>query len=173
MPEGRATLRPDGPGERRDRKAAMSTPTLTDSGLETWLVFHRRTDLPDFAAFPLLDDPAGRGLLAEYFRDHLRIAAMAGTGVVLETPTWRANADWGARLGYDAAALDRVNSDAVTFLRDLADEHPEVAVVVAATLGRGAMATARTSSSRPRLLSGTTGRRSSRSRPRESTESPC
>lgn len=28
----------------------MSTPMLTDSGLETWLVFHRGVDLPDFAA---------------------------------------------------------------------------------------------------------------------------
>ncbi|MFZ6005055.1 MAG: homocysteine S-methyltransferase family protein [Actinomycetota bacterium] len=113
----------------------MSTPTLTDSGLETWLVFHRSTDLPDFAAFPLLDDPAGRELLAEYFRDHLRIAATAGTGLVLETPTWRANADWGARLGYDAEALDRVNRDAVTFLRGLADERSEVAVVVSGNIG--------------------------------------
>ena len=51
----------------------MATPMLTDSGLETWLVFHRGVDLPDFAAFPLLDDPSGRDLLAEYFRDHLRI----------------------------------------------------------------------------------------------------
>lgn len=42
----------------------MGMPMLTDSGLETWLVFHRNVELPDFAAFPLLDDPAGRGLLA-------------------------------------------------------------------------------------------------------------
>lgn len=113
----------------------MTTPTLTDSGLETWLVFHRGTDLPDFAAFPLVDDAGGRELLAEYFRDHLRIAAAAGTGLVLETPTWRANADWGARLGYDAAALDRVNRDAVSLLRDLAEEYPEVAVVVSGNIG--------------------------------------
>lgn len=113
----------------------MSTPILTDSGLETWLVFHRSTNLPDFAAFPLVDDPAGRELLTEYFRDHLRIAAAAGTGVVLETPTWRANADWGARLGYDAAALDRVNRDAVAFLRSIAEERPEVAVVVSGNIG--------------------------------------
>jgi homocysteine S-methyltransferase len=53
----------------------------------------------------------------------------------LETPTWRANADWGARLGYDAAALDRVNRDAVAFLRGLAEEHPEVAVVVSGNIG--------------------------------------
>lgn len=113
----------------------MSTPTLTDSGLETWLVFHRSTDLPDFAAFTLLDEPAGREVLAEYFRDHLRIAAAAGTGLVLETPTWRANADWGARLGYDAAALDRVNRDAVALLRNLAEERPDVAVVVSGNIG--------------------------------------
>src|SRR5687768_6304567 len=92
---------------------------LTDSGLETWLVFHRGVDLPHFAAFPLLDDARGRELLAEYFRDHLRLALDADTGVVLEKPTWRANRDWGLQLGYDSAALDRVNRDAVAFLRDL------------------------------------------------------
>ena len=113
----------------------MSKPTLTDSGLETWLVFHRSTDLPHFAAFPLLDDLRGRDLLVEYFGDHLRVAAAAGTGAVLETPTWRANADWGARLGYDAAALDRVNRDAVAFLRRVADDHPQVAVVVSGNIG--------------------------------------
>ena len=108
---------------------------LTDSGLETWLVFHRDRELPDFAAFPLLDDSDGRQLLVEYFEDHLRIAADAGAGIVLETPTWRASADWGARLGYDAAALARANQDAVQLVRDLALQHPEVEVVVSGCLG--------------------------------------
>ena len=113
----------------------MSTPQLTDSGLETWLVFHRGVDLPHFAAFPLLDDVAGRALLAEYFRDHLRIAAHAKTALVLETPTWRANRDWGARLGYDVAALDRVNRDAVAFLRALGRELDDVELIVSGNLG--------------------------------------
>lgn len=113
----------------------MPTPLLTDSGLETWLVFHRGVDLREFAAFPLLDDPDGRALLAEYFREHLRLAADAKTGVVLETPTWRASADWGARLGYDAAALDRVNQDAVAFLRDLGHEFDGVDLTVSGNLG--------------------------------------
>ena len=113
----------------------MATPMLTDSGLETWLVFHRGVDLPDFAAFPLLDDPSGRDLLAEYFRDHLQLAADAGIGIVLETPTWRANADWGARLAYDIAALDRVNRDAVTFLRDLHAEFGDVDLIVSGNIG--------------------------------------
>lgn len=93
----------------------VANPVLTDSGLETWLVFHRGVDLSDFAAFPLLDDPWGRELLAEYFRDHLHLAASTGAGLVLETPTWRASSDRGARLGYDADALARVNRDAVVF----------------------------------------------------------
>ena len=113
----------------------MASPILTDSGLETWLVFHRNVDLPDFASFPLLDDPAGRALLAEYFRDHLRVAADAGTAVVLETPTWRANPDWGTRLGYDAAGLDRVNRGSVAFLRELSGEHPGLDVVVSGNIG--------------------------------------
>lgn len=112
----------------------MPTPLLTDSGLETWLVFHRGLDLADFAAFPLLDDPEGRELLAEYFRGHLRVAQHSGTGIVLETPTWRANADWGARLGYDAAALDRVNRYAVAFVRGIAGEF-DVEAVVSGNLG--------------------------------------
>ena len=108
---------------------------LTDSGLETWLVFHRDVELPDFAAFPLLDEPSGRALLGEYFRDHLRLGRDAGAGVVLETPTWRANRDWGARLGYDGRSLDRVNRDAVAFLRDLAGEFDDVVVVVSGNIG--------------------------------------
>jgi homocysteine S-methyltransferase len=113
----------------------MGNPLLTDSGLETWLIFDRLVDLPLFASFPLLEDPDGRELLAEYFRDHLAIASRAGTGIVLETPTWRASSRWGAELGYDPAALDRVNRAAVAFLRDLASDHPDVDVIVSGNLG--------------------------------------
>jgi S-methylmethionine-dependent homocysteine/selenocysteine methylase len=113
----------------------MPTPVLTDSGLETWLVFHRDTALPDFAAFPLLEAESGRALLTEYFVDHLRVADQAGAGIVLETPTWRANADWGARLGYDAADLDRVNRASVAFVRELATGFPRVEVTVSGCIG--------------------------------------
>ena len=113
----------------------MPTPLLTDSGLETWLVFHREVDLPDFAAFPLVDDPVGRRLLMEYFTDHVRVAQRAGTDIVLETPTWRANRDWGARLGYDATALDRVNRDAVALVRGVGDGFTDVEVVVSGCVG--------------------------------------
>ena len=35
-------------------------PFLMDGGLETTLVFHQGIELPDFAAFPLLDSDTGR-----------------------------------------------------------------------------------------------------------------
>lgn len=110
---------------------------LTDSGLETDLVFHHGVELPGFAAFPLLAEGRGRALLRDYFVRHLEVAAEFGTGIVLETPTWRAHADWGARLGHDAAALAEANTQAVAMLAALRDEHGEAAgpVVISGNLG--------------------------------------
>ena len=34
---------------------------VTDGGLETDLIFHHGVDLPDFAAFPLVEQPEGAG----------------------------------------------------------------------------------------------------------------
>ena len=115
----------------------MGAPMLTDSGLETWLIFHRGLDLPEFASFTLLDDGDGdgRGTLRDYYAAHLAVAGEAGVGFVLETPTWRANADWGARLGYDLAALDRVNREAVAFVREVATDHAAGDVVVSGNIG--------------------------------------
>lgn len=114
----------------------MSERFVTDGGLETDLIFHHGVDLPDFAAFPLLDDARGRELLAEYYRGYVDVARAAGASLLLETPTWRANPDWGARLGYDATALARVNADAVGSLRELAAQHAgDLVVEVAGSVG--------------------------------------
>ncbi len=40
---------------------------LTDSGLETDLLFNQGVDLPQFAAFPLLNDSEGTDRLRTYF----------------------------------------------------------------------------------------------------------
>ncbi len=101
---------------------------VTDGGLETDLIFLKGVDLPEFAAFPLVDDHAGRALLTSYFRDYVAIAAAAGAGVVLETPTWRANPDWATLVGYDAVALDRVNRAAVELVRETVAGMPQALV---------------------------------------------
>jgi homocysteine S-methyltransferase len=110
-------------------------PFLMDGGLETTLVFHHGIDLPDFAAFPLLDTEPGREALREYYETYLHIAAETGSGMVLDTPTWRANLDWGARLGYDPISLAGVNHRAVEFVAGLASARSDVRCVVNGVVG--------------------------------------
>lgn len=94
---------------------------VSDGGLETDLIFNRGVDLPEFASFPLVEDDRGRELLRGYYDGYAAVARRAGAGLTLEAPTWRANPDWGARVGYDVAALDRVNRAAIGFLDQLRD----------------------------------------------------
>lgn len=86
---------------------------LTEGGLETWLVYHEGVELPHFAAFDLVRRPGGRALLERHYRSYAELGALEGVGVLLETATWRASADWGARLGYDANQLEAVHHDLV------------------------------------------------------------
>lgn len=112
-----------------------TVPFITDGGLETTLVFLDGIDLPDFAAFPLLDHEDGRAALRRYYLPYLELAEQRGAPFVLDTPTWRANPDWGARLGYDAARLAAVNRDAVQFVAGLAQEFGDVATVIDGVIG--------------------------------------
>jgi len=92
---------------------------LSDGGLETTLIFHKGLDLPHFASFVLMRDEGGVDLLEDYYRSYLDIAGESGAGFILESPTWRANADWGKRLGYDAAGLADVNRNSIELLERL------------------------------------------------------
>jgi len=101
---------------------------LTDGGLETSLIFRQGVDLPEFAAFPLVATTSGRRELRRYWAPYLALAQERGAGFVVDTPTWRANAEWGTRLGYDADALRAVNVAATQFTRSLADEFDDAVV---------------------------------------------
>jgi S-methylmethionine-dependent homocysteine/selenocysteine methylase len=112
---------------------------LTDGGIETSLIYLDGMALPQFAAFILLRDPFGRPRLAEYYRPYLELAAETpNAGFILETPTWRASAHWGALLGYDALALAHANEDGALLVRELRDEwHSRIAgpIVVSGMIG--------------------------------------
>jgi homocysteine S-methyltransferase len=110
-------------------------PVVTDGGLETDLIYHHDVDLPDFAAFVLVDDERGQDLLVRYYDDYVDIARRAGTAIQLETPTWRASGDWGERLGYSAAELQRVNRDAVALLGRLRDRADLETFLISGCLG--------------------------------------
>jgi len=103
---------------------------VTDGGMETTLIHRQGFELPCFAAFVLLDDERGVEALRSYFRRYLAIAEEHGVGIVLDAPTWRASADWGARLDYSAEALEDVNRRGVALVRGLGDD-----VVVCGAVG--------------------------------------
>jgi homocysteine S-methyltransferase len=114
----------------------VGAPFVCDGGIETDLLFQRGFDLPEFAAFPLLEDDKGLNELDSYYRDYAAIAMAAGSGLILASPTWRANPDWGAKIGYDSGALDRINQKAIEFLSSLRSslEHNST-VLVSGVLG--------------------------------------
>ena len=92
---------------------------ICDGGLETTLIFQDGINLPEFAAFVALNDDAGRRALLRYYRAYLDIAQRRGLGMILDSPTWRSNTDWGNKLGYSKQDLTSVNKAAVRFVEDL------------------------------------------------------
>ena len=108
---------------------------LTDGGIETWLIFHDRLELPLFAAFDLLKHEAGIAALSRYYRRYLELARDAGTGFVFESPTWRASRDWGERLGYTCSALAAANRRALALGVALRREAGDVPVVLSGCVG--------------------------------------
>jgi S-methylmethionine-dependent homocysteine/selenocysteine methylase len=91
---------------------------LTDGGIETSLIFNDGLELPHFAAFHLLKTEEGEAALRKYFAAYAAIAARFGTGLILESATWRASADWGERLGYTRRDLIEANRGAIRLLED-------------------------------------------------------
>ena len=92
---------------------------LTDGGLETTLIFHYDLELPHFAAFDLLNTSKGKDALTKYYTPYLELAQKYDVNFILETPTWRANSDWGAKLGYSKSELAQINRDSVAFIKGL------------------------------------------------------
>lgn len=98
-------------------------PFLTDGGIETTLIYLEGMELPYFAAFHMLQDDKGRAALQRYYRRYASIAADHKVGFILESSTWRASRDWGAKLGYDSKSLASANRRAIEILVDIRREY--------------------------------------------------
>lgn len=98
-------------------------PFLTDGGLETTLIFQDGWDLPMFASFPMLETERGLKALVDYYERYIGIAVRNACGFVLEAASWRASLDWGAKIGYDRAALERLNRHSIDMLVTLRKAH--------------------------------------------------
>ncbi|MGP1384823.1 MAG: homocysteine S-methyltransferase family protein [Thainema sp.] len=96
---------------------------ITDGGLETTLIFHEGLDLPEFAAFDLLKSQSGYQALQNYFRTYAALAHTYNVGLILESATWRANADWGTKLGYSNYTLEEANHQAIEMLHVIRNQY--------------------------------------------------
>jgi homocysteine S-methyltransferase len=92
---------------------------LTDGGFETTLIFHEGWDLPMGEAFVLLESEKGKKAIRAYFDRYLPTAARHSAGFILESPTWRANPDWAAKVGYGRSRLAELNRDSIALMREV------------------------------------------------------
>lgn len=95
---------------------------LTDGGTETWLMYKRGYDLPEFSAFHLLNDPDSTNAIRNYYRAFADIAVRLGTGFIFDSLTYRASRDWGKLLGYTTETLAEMNLRCFALYREIAAE---------------------------------------------------
>lgn len=110
---------------------------LADGGMETTMIFEHGFELPCFASFTMLESDPGREALRHYYEEYLGIARRAGAGFTLDTPTWRANPDWGAELRYSRESLAAVNRAAVELAQGFRRAHAgeEAPIAICGTVG--------------------------------------
>lgn len=105
------------------------------AGTGTDLIFNHGIDLPGFASFPLLEKPDTRAVLAGQMQSLVDVSGQMGLGCILDAPTWMANADRAAPLGYDAERLKGVNRDGVALMEDVRGASGRDDVLVSACIG--------------------------------------
>lgn len=110
---------------------------LTDSGLETTLIFHDKIDLPYMASITLHASDEGERRLRDYFARHIKIAKARNAGFVLESASWRASPDWGAKLGLSPSDLITLNRKSIALLVALREEHetPQCPMPISGNIG--------------------------------------
>lgn len=96
---------------------------LAEGGLETTLVFHEGRELPLFAAIVLLEDEDGTAALRRYYEPYAELARDRGTGIVLDTPTWRGGPRWAADLGYSEERFAELNRLGVGLVEEIRERY--------------------------------------------------
>jgi S-methylmethionine-dependent homocysteine/selenocysteine methylase len=96
---------------------------LTEGGQETEILYKYGFELPQFAMFPLLDNPRAVTELRGMYGRYLDIAARHGFGVVMGGLDYRASPDWGSLLGYSRESLADMQMRSIDFLREVAQPY--------------------------------------------------
>ena len=111
---------------------------VTDSGLETVLVFQQQIELPEFAMIDLLQRKEEGQIINNYMMPYVQIARDSGLGLVVEIATWRASLDWALKVGFsDKATLAKANRQAALIVDQMGQnsETTLIPTVVSGTVG--------------------------------------
>lgn len=110
---------------------------LSDGGLETDLIFLRGIDLPLFASISLYFDDDDPAVLGDYFTPYIEAAKKRGTGMIVESATWRSSPDWLDQLNVPADRHEALNRAAIQSLVNVRTKHEtkDSPIVISALLG--------------------------------------
>ena len=93
---------------------------LTEGGQETELMYKHGHELPEFAMYPLLDDPRAVADLTDMYTRYLEIAAAHQLVALMGGLDYRASPDWASKLGISNEGLAEFQQRSIEFLRDVA-----------------------------------------------------
>lgn len=96
---------------------------LTEGGTETEILYKWGFELPEFAMFPLLDDPEADRVIRDIYRRYFDVAEKHGAGLLILGHDYRASPDWGAKLGYTPEGLAEMERRTIAFLDSLRREY--------------------------------------------------
>jgi homocysteine S-methyltransferase len=98
---------------------------LTEGGTETEVLYKWSFDLPEFAMFPLLDNPQADTVIRQMYRRYREVAAEKNTGILILGHDYWASPDWGEKLGYSSEGLAEMQYRTIQFLDDIRAEYAE------------------------------------------------
>ena len=138
---------------------------LTEGGQETELMYKHGHELPEFAMYPLLDDPRAVADLTDMYTRYLEVAAAHGFVALMGGLDYRASPDWASKLGISPEGLAEFqlrSIDVPARRRAAVPRGRSRRSSSPASSARAATPTARTARSPPRRPRSTTPSRSRR-----------
>jgi S-methylmethionine-dependent homocysteine/selenocysteine methylase len=92
---------------------------LTEGGQETELMYKHGHALPEFAMYPLLDDPRAVADLTGMYTRYLEVAERYGFVALMGGLDYRASPDWAEKLGISPDGLVAYQLHSIEFLRQV------------------------------------------------------
>ncbi len=96
---------------------------ITDGGVETYMMYKRGFELPNFSLFHLLNNDNATRDLREYYCKTIEVALKYKVGMILCSLHYRASRDWGDLLGYSPEGLADINRKGIDLFLDLKREY--------------------------------------------------